>query len=252
MRSKKTHKKVIERNILLIDLGLKTGLRRGELGGLIVRDIDLERNYLVVRQGKGMKDRIIDLALSLHQSLQPYLKGKSPDESVFGLSPSTISGIIRWAAKKAGVNIHTHSLRHFFGQSLVDTGTDLETVRRLMGHRNIQTTQVYLGRTDKQRRDAISRLDETDTTKPFEADKETDDAIVAPPTCFEKNEWGCCSNVGLRSDCGPCYYLRIGRTQDEIDRLIAQSESLPARVRQAKESFLARSKRNIDRTGTRA
>jgi len=53
MRSKKTHKKVIERNILLIDLGLKTGLRRSELGGLIMRDIDLERNYLVVRQGKG-------------------------------------------------------------------------------------------------------------------------------------------------------------------------------------------------------
>ena len=234
MRSKKTHKKVIERNILLIDLGLKTGLRRSELGSLIVRDIDLERGYLIVRQGKGMKDRIIDLTPSLQQSLRSYLKGKSPDESVFGLSPSTISGIVRWAAKKAGVSIHTHSLRHFFGQSLVDTGTDLETVRRLMGHRNIQTTQIYLGRTDKQRREATNRL-EPPTNTAF-LDGATEDAIVAPPTCFEKNEWGCCSNAGLRSDCGPCYYLRLGRTQQEIDRLIARPLSLHARARQAKES----------------
>ena len=173
MRSKQTHKGVIERNLLLIELACKAGLRRQELSNLMVRDVDLQRNYLVVRQGKGMKDRIIDLTPSLQQSLCSYLKGKQPDESIFGLSPSTISGIIRWAAKKAGVNIHTHSLRHFFGQSLVDTGTDLETVRRLMGHRSLRTTQVYIGRTDKQRREAIDRLE-----KPVS--KEPPDGINSP------------------------------------------------------------------------
>jgi hypothetical protein len=131
------------------------------MSNLIVRDINLERSYIVVRQGKGMKDRIIDMAVPLQQSFALFLKGEIPDERVFGLSPSTISGIIRWAARKAGVNIHTHSLRHFFGQSLVDTGTDLETVRRLMGHSNIKTTQIYIGRTDKQRREAIIRLEGT-------------------------------------------------------------------------------------------
>jgi integrase len=108
MRSKQTHKGVIERNLLLIDLACKTGLRRQELSNLLVRDVDLQRNYLVVRQGKEMKDRIIDLTPSLQQSLSIYLKGKQPDQHVFNLSPSTISGIIRWAAKKSGVNIHTH------------------------------------------------------------------------------------------------------------------------------------------------
>jgi DNA-binding CsgD family transcriptional regulator len=115
-----------------------------------------------------MKDRIIDLTPSLHEMLQLYLKGKSPDGRVFNLSPNTISGIIRWAARKAGVDIHTHSLRHFFGQSLVDSGTDLETVRRLMGHSNLKTTQIYIGRTDTQRREAIARLEGTpinDTVK---------------------------------------------------------------------------------------
>ncbi|MFC1977508.1 tyrosine-type recombinase/integrase [Chloroflexota bacterium] len=178
MRSKKTHKKVIERNLLIIVLACKAGLRRGELAKLAVRDIDLERNYLTVRQGKGMKDRIIDLTPSLQQSLQSFIKGKPPDESVFGLEASTVSGIIRWAARKAGVSIHTHSLRHFFGQSLVDTGSDLETVRRLMGHRSIRTTQVYLGRTDKQRREAIDRLEPTGVTDL----EETENNIIKHPS----------------------------------------------------------------------
>jgi len=159
MQSKKSHKKIIARNLLIIDLGLKAGLRRSEISNLLVQDIDLARNYLIVRQGKGMKDRIVDLTPSLHQAVEIYIKGKRPAEHVFNLASSTISGIIRWAAKKAGIGIHTHSLRHFFGQTLVDTGTDLETVRRLMGHKNIGTTQQYIGRTDDQRRAAIERLE---------------------------------------------------------------------------------------------
>jgi len=159
MRSKKTHKKVIERNILLIDVGIKTGLRRAELANLKVGDINLAQRYLTVRMGKGMKDRIVDLTPSLSLSLEAYLKGKGPEVSVFGLQASTISGMIHWAAKRAGVDIHCHSLRHFFGEKLVDTGTDLEIVRRLMGHSNLGTTQRYLGRSDQQRKNAIDRLE---------------------------------------------------------------------------------------------
>ena len=161
MKSKKTHKKVIGRNLLIIELAIKTGLRRDEIHHLSVKDINLERGYVEVREGKGQKDRIVDLTASLQQSLAIFIKGKQPEESVFGLTASTISGIIHWAALKAGVNIHTHSLRHHFGQSLVDNGTDLETVRRLMGHSSLKTTQVYIGRTDKQRRDAINSLENT-------------------------------------------------------------------------------------------
>lgn len=160
MRSKKTHKKIIERNILIIDVGIKTGLRRAEIANLKVSDINLAQRYLTVRMGKGMKDRIVDMTPSLNLSLEAYLKGKNSEDSVFGLKPSTLSGLIRWAAKKAGVDLHCHSLRHFFGERLVDTGTDMETVRRLMGHSKLDTTQRYIGRTDKQRRDAIDRMEE--------------------------------------------------------------------------------------------
>ena len=88
--------------------------------------------------------------------------------------------MVHWSARKAGVDIHTHSLRHFFGQSLVDTGTDLETVRRLMGHSGLRTTQVYIGRTDKQRREAINRLEQTpvNTISLDEEAKTTDEELL--------------------------------------------------------------------------
>ncbi len=176
MKSKKTHKKVIDRNLLIIELAIKTGLRRGEIHNLSVKDINLERSYIEVHGGKGEKDRIVDLTATLQQSLTVFTKGKRPDDSVFGVTSSTISGIIHWAAQKAGVDIHTHSLRHHFGQSLVDTGTDLETVRRLMGHSSLKTTQVYIGRTDKQRREAINRLENTPLSE-NNATKEVNDVI---------------------------------------------------------------------------
>jgi integrase len=166
MASKKTHKKVIERNLLLIELACKTGLRRGELADLKVGDINLERQYLVVKLGKGQKDRIIDLTPSLADQLRNYLKGKHASESVFGLTAGTISGLIHFAAKKAGVNIRTHSLRHFFASRLVDNGTDIEVVRRLLGHSSLNNTKKYLARTDKQRREAIMSLDSKAAARP--------------------------------------------------------------------------------------
>ncbi|MGD0795318.1 MAG: hypothetical protein ABR958_07030 [Dehalococcoidales bacterium] len=73
---------------------------------------------------------------------------------------------------------------------------------------------------------------------------ESENAVIKPPSCFEKNEMGLCRNVALRSDCGPCYYLRLGRTQEDIERLVEWTLNLPKRVQQAKESFLAREKKN--------
>ncbi len=160
MRSKKTHKKVIPRNLLIIDMIDKTGLRRAEIANLKVGDINLSQRYLTVRMEKGMKDRIVDLTPSLALALEGYLKNRRPEESLFGLKASSLSGLIRWAAKKAGVDIHYHSLCHFFAQEVVDTGTDLETLRRLLGHANLNTTQRYVGRNDQQRRAAIERLED--------------------------------------------------------------------------------------------
>jgi integrase/recombinase XerD len=159
IRDRRTHKRVIERNLLLVELGQNTGMRRKELSDLKVKDVHLDRGYVLVRQGKGMKDRVVELIPSLQPRLQAFLKGKKPEDPVFGLTGGAISDIIHRNGLRAGVSIHAHSLRHFFGTTLVDDGTDLETVRRLMGHSSLSVTQRYLGRTDRQRREAILRLD---------------------------------------------------------------------------------------------
>ena len=74
--------------------------------------------------------------------------------------------------------------------------------------------------------------------------KENEKAIIAPPNCFEQDKEGRCRNVALRSDCGTCFYLRLGRTQEGIDHLINLSLGLPNKVQQTKESFLARDNGN--------
>ena len=68
IKGRKSHKQLIERNLLIIDVANKTGLRREEISNLTVGNINLERGYIEVREGKGGKDRIIDLTPSLQNT----------------------------------------------------------------------------------------------------------------------------------------------------------------------------------------
>jgi len=77
VESKKTHKGCIVRDSLLVQLALKTGMRRAELANLEPKDIHAD--FLVVRGGKGGKDRLIPLAPATAQRLQNFIKGMEPD-----------------------------------------------------------------------------------------------------------------------------------------------------------------------------
>ena len=92
-------------------------------------DLDLVDGHLKVRMGKGIQDRNMDLTSSIKGSLDAYVKGGRPGDGVSGLSAATISGLARWAAKKARVDIRCNSLRHIFTQRLEDAGVDMETTR---------------------------------------------------------------------------------------------------------------------------
>jgi len=158
LRQNKSHKGVIERNLLLVEIMSDSGLRRAEVASLEIGDIDFQRQCLVVRRGKGEKDRIVDLIPSLSESLRRYIGDRPPEQAVFGLNPGSISDIIRRAARRAGVDLHAHSLRDYFATRLLDRGVDLEIIRRLLGHESLEVTRRYLGRTDSQRREAVNRL----------------------------------------------------------------------------------------------
>ena len=92
-------------------------------------------------------------------SMKKYCTDKQPEDSLFGLKPACISNKIRLLAKKANVDIHTHSLRHYFGTKLVEKGANIRAVQELMGHACLGTTEVYIGVTAKHLEDAISLLE---------------------------------------------------------------------------------------------
>ncbi len=158
--NKRTHRQLARRDILLIDVDLHTGLRRQELSNLKVGDIDSERQLLIVRAGKGAKDRSIPLPNGLAQRLGDYVKDKAKEESVFGLAAATISGKIKRFADKAGVKLHTHSLRDTFGTRLLERGATIREVQELLGHANLGVTERYTLLTSRHLRKAIDLLDD--------------------------------------------------------------------------------------------
>jgi integrase/recombinase XerD len=158
VESKQTHKGTIVRDSLLIALDLKTGMRRSELANLEVKDIHAD--FLVVKNGKGGKDRIIPLAPSIAQRLQNFIRDKQPGEKVFGLKAPCITMKIKQFAKKAGLNgFHTHTMRHKFATDLLERGVNIKIVQELLGHENLATTEVYLSIVNQSLHDAVNLLE---------------------------------------------------------------------------------------------
>ena len=130
-----------------------TGLRVSELIGLRIRDIDSGRNTITVRCGKGAKDRQIPLSPTLLQLLRGYWKLYRPTEFLFEngrsgaqMSPRTVQAVFGHAKKTSGIKkkVSAHTLRHSCATHLLEAGTDLLSIRNLLGHSNISTTTVYL------------------------------------------------------------------------------------------------------------
>jgi integrase len=177
MRNRKTHKKIIERDILLIETARLTGLRRTELASLRVGDIDFINMLLVVRSGKGEKDRPIPLVQSLCTKLQAFCRGKEIQDQVFGLAPASISNKISvWASKAGCPEIHTHSLRHEFGTNLARNKVNARTIQNLLGHANLATSQRYVDVMADDLRDAVNSLEKLEANQQDESTAE-----ITPP-----------------------------------------------------------------------
>ncbi|MFC2040523.1 tyrosine-type recombinase/integrase [Chloroflexota bacterium] len=162
--NKMTHKGTIVRDQLLVQLDVKTGLRRAEMASLEARDVHTD--LLVVRDGKGGKDRNIPLGPLIAQTLNQFTKNMKPNEKVFKLAAPTISMKIKKFARKAGLeDFHAHAMRHKFATDLLVRGADLRSVQELMGHENLSTTQVYLAVTGERTRDAVNLLEASKKNK---------------------------------------------------------------------------------------
>jgi integrase len=160
IENKSTHKDTIVRDILLLRFATLTGLRRSELANLKVQDINLRQKMVLVRKGKGEKDRVVPLVRLLVSKIADFVKGKKPEDSVFMLTARSITDKYSSWSKKANLHLHTHSFRHYFAEQLLERGVPLTVVSKLLGHENVQTTSRYLGLRPGSLREAIDVLDE--------------------------------------------------------------------------------------------
>lgn len=129
------------------------GLRISEAARLKITDIDSKNMQIIVRQGKGKKDRYTLLSKVTLNILREYWKRYRPNEYLFPGKDSTGPVSVRTIQKAFGYamdaaeinkNASVHTLRHSFATHLLDAGTDICYIQRLLGHTSIKTTTIYL------------------------------------------------------------------------------------------------------------
>jgi integrase/recombinase XerD len=137
---------------LIIELLYSTGLRLSECINLRYKDLDIDENIGWVRKGKGSKDRIFIISEIFKKDLIYYKKkyGFSENGFIFTvsgrkMSPRGIQHAIKISVERAGIekSVHVHTLRHSFATHLLENGVDIRKIQKLLGHSNLQTTQIY-------------------------------------------------------------------------------------------------------------
>lgn len=136
---------------LLVELMYGCGLRVSEAVKLKKTQINFDEGVVTIREGKGGKDRHVALPKTIQNRLKAYLTARDDDSPhVFNthrgyLHVKSAQNIVENAAKNAGINkrVTPHTLRHSFATHLLEQGTDLRIIQRLLGHANIKTTQIY-------------------------------------------------------------------------------------------------------------
>ena len=125
------------------------GLRIGELCAVELDDLDLDRNLLHVRSGKGDKDRVVFLDERARAAIDRYLADRvlspPPSPRLFAVGPVTVERIVRRAAAHAGIDrrVTPHMLRHTLATALLSRGCDIRYIQKLLGHASVATTQIY-------------------------------------------------------------------------------------------------------------
>jgi integrase/recombinase XerD len=141
------------RERIFLETAYALGLRIAELVQLQVDDIDAQRMVVIVRQGKGNKDRLVPLSAQLLTKLRtwwtthrtrPWLfPGKTPTNHV---SVAGVQKLFQRVLGRAKLTKHAsmHTLRHSYATHLLEAGVDVVTLQHLLGHRSLETTSRYL------------------------------------------------------------------------------------------------------------
>jgi integrase/recombinase XerD len=130
----------------ILTLTYSVGLRVSEIVNLKIEDIDSKRMLIHIKNAKGRKDRLVPLSSNVLNFLRDYYKKYRPKEYLFNGQSSlkySIRSCQQIYKKYIEPDGHIHTLRHSFATSLLENGTDLRIIQKILGHSNVKTTEIY-------------------------------------------------------------------------------------------------------------
>lgn len=150
------------RDRALLEVAISTGARSSELADLALADLDLERGTVRLNGRKTRQQRLAYLTEPARAALQAWLEARTGlvpssephlfvSQALTRFSAMGLCKVFEKRARHAGLekHVHPHMFRHSFGTHLVRNGADLPSVQRLMGHRSLAATAVYLAANDE-------------------------------------------------------------------------------------------------------
>jgi site-specific recombinase XerD len=130
----------------ILSLTYSVGLRVSEIINLKIEDIDSKRMIIHIKNAKGRKDRVVPLSQKVLELLREYFIQYRPKEYLFNgqnslkYSSKSCNQIVK---KYLGEKYHIHQLRHSCATNLLENGTDLKIIQKILGHSNVKTTEIY-------------------------------------------------------------------------------------------------------------
>ncbi|SDL24202.1 tyrosine-type recombinase/integrase [Natronincola ferrireducens] len=154
-------------HIAIIEILLGTGIRVSELVDLKLDDIEIsDRKGKISVLGKGNALRGVPLNKDTRKAITEYLevRRESTDEHLFigqrgNLKRNAINLILKKYGDRVGIEVNPHKLRHSLGYKLVKEGKPITTIQQILGHDNIQTTNIYTLTTERDKVEALEGLE---------------------------------------------------------------------------------------------
>ena len=146
------------RNRAALEVLYSTGMRRAELCQLNQGDVDFDRGFVWIEQGKGGKDRVIPIGARALQWLEKYLLEARPllcsavtERAVFvntkgvRVNPNRLGSQVRYIFRSAGITRRgsCHLFRHTMATQLLEAGCDIRHIQEMLGHSNLESTKLY-------------------------------------------------------------------------------------------------------------
>jgi integrase/recombinase XerD len=164
------------RSLCLLRLMLNTGLRAAEVLNLKVSDIDWQGGKVMVREGKGKKDRTLWIGEADLKLLKKWLKyqAKLPASAFLfttrdgqRIMDRYLRCMVKRLAKQAGIDkdVHPHMLRHTFATDLLRKTKNLRLAQKALGHAQITSTQIYTHIVDDELEEALKTFRKVSKSK---------------------------------------------------------------------------------------